>query len=354
MRRALGSGALAAALFMLTLTLTILPQRIFSIEVDYVKGDVSFNHLQDGWKAVKTGQELGPGDMIRTGAASEASLVDEGMLINVMEKSTFTVAEKYTNDEKKESFMLFLGRMKFKLARSGKGEPEVSTQTVNLTIRGTDFEIGSGYDGSTIVLLSEGAVAVAGAALGPSQGAASELLLEGGEGTEIPFGGEPTTKFQVMTKLIDWDRWFTFSKEAIKGNEADLLARILVRFERIRDEIKGYEETKSSSLREKEEQIRRRDEMQRQGKKEEAAEFSQLAAQKSKIAFHSTVNIRFLALSSIGLFDLATGVYSSVAKPLRDLTGTFETIKSIFRDIESKYLLKGDRERLEKKAKKKR
>jgi hypothetical protein len=351
MRRALGFGAVAAALFMLTSS--ILPQMIFSIEVDYVKGDVSFNRLQGGWKAVKPGQELGPGDVIRTGAASEVSLIDEGMVINVMEKSTFTVAEKYTNDEKKESFMLFLGRVKFKLARSGKGEPEVSTQTVNLAVRGTDFEVGSGYDGSTIVLLSEGAVAVAGAALGPSRGAASELLLEEGEGTEIPFGGEPTTKFKVMTRVIDWDGWFTFSKEAIKGNETDLLARILVRFEGIRDEIKGYEETKSSSLREKDEQIRRRDEMQKQGKKEEAAEFSRLAAQKSKIAFHSTVNIRFLALSSIGLFDLAAGIYSSVAKPPRDLADIFETIKSIFRDIESNYLLKGDRERLEKKAKKK-
>jgi len=64
--------------------------------------------------------ELVPGDMIKTGPSSEASLTDDGMEIRILENSTFTVSEKYENDTQKQSFMLFLGRMKFKAGSGAK------------------------------------------------------------------------------------------------------------------------------------------------------------------------------------------------------------------------------------------
>jgi hypothetical protein len=336
-------GRTAAAL-LTVLFIVLIPLCLYPVEVDFVKGNVTFSHLGSGWKAVKVGTELVSGDMIKTGPASEASLTEEGMEIRVLENSTFTVSEKYENESRKPSFMLFLGRMKFKLGSGGEGEPEVQTQAVNLTIRGTDFEVGSGHDGSTIVLLNQGRVAVA----GPSR----ELVLETGEGTEVPFGEEPVEKFEVMTRVIDWNAWFVLSKESVIGNEADLLSRVLLRFEDIEKRIAGYEELRAASLKEKEEHIRRRDAFQKAGRKDEAVEYSRLAAGKSRIAFHSVVNIRFLALSSIGLFDLAGSIYSGVKEPPRELADTFSSIQRIYKEIESKYILEGDRERLEKKERK--
>jgi hypothetical protein len=65
------------------------------------------------------------------------------------------------------------------------------------------------------------------------------------------------------------------------------------------------------------------------------------------------VNIRFLALSSIGLYDLAESIYSGVKAPPPELADTFTGIRNIYKEIESKYILEGDRERLEKKQRKK-
>jgi hypothetical protein len=336
-------GRTAAAL-LTGLLITLISPRLYPVEVDFVKGNVTFSHLASSWKAVKVGMELLPGDMIRTGPSSETSFTEEGMEIRVLENSTFTVSEKYENEAQKQSFMLFLGRMKFKLVSGGKSEPEVQTQAVNLTIRGTDFDVGSGYDGSTIVLLNQGRVVVT----GPSQ----ELVLETGEGTEVPFGEEPLEKFEVMTRVIDWNDWFVLSKESVRGNEADLLSRVLLRFEGVKERIAGYEEVRAASLKEKEEYVRRRDELQKAGRRDEAVEYSRLAAGKSRIAFHSIVNIRFLALSSIGLFDLAGSIYSGVKVPPPELADTFTSIQSIYKEIEGKYVLEGDRERLDKKQRK--
>lgn len=337
-------GRIAAALSV-GFFVAFIPLFLHPAEVDFVKGKVTYSHLGGDWKTVKVGMELVSGDMVKTGPSSEASLTDEGLEIRILENSTFTVSEKYENDTQKQSFMLFLGRMKFKLGSGGKGEPEVQTQAVNLTIRGTDFEVGSGYDGSTIVLLNQGRVAVA----GPSQ----ELVLDPGEGTEVPFGEEPVEKFEVMTRVIDWNNWFVLSKESVRGNEADLLSRILFRFEDVKTRIAGLEELRAASLQEKEEYIRLRDSLQKAGRKDEAVEYSRLAAGKSRIAFHSVVNIRFLALSSIGLFDLAESIYSGVKEPSPELADTFGGIRGIYEEIESKYILEGDRERLEKKQRKK-
>ncbi len=268
-----------AASLLTGLLILLAPPCLFPVQVGFLKGKVSYSHLGSGWKTVKVGMELIPGDMIKTGPSSEVSLTDDVNEITVLENSTFTVSEKYENETQKQSFMLFLGRMKLKLGSGGKGEPEIRTQAVNLAVRGTDFEVGSGYDGSTVVLLKDGRLAVA----GPSR----ELVLEAGEGTEVPFGEDPAEKFTVMTRVIDWNNWFVLSKESVKGNEADLLARILLRFEEIRNQIASYEELRASSLKEKEDLVRRRDELQKAGRRDEAVEYSREAAGKSRVAFHS-------------------------------------------------------------------
>lgn len=325
--------------------LALVPTGLFCIEVDWVSGNVTYSHLKGEWQDLDVGMNLVSGDIIKTGLDSEATLRDEEIEMHILENTTFTISERYENEEKKSSFMLFLGRMKFKLAGRSKKEPEILTQTVSLTIRGTDFEVGSGYDGSTIVLITDGSVAVT--------GNTNELLLEKGEGTEVAFGEEPVEKFKVMTRVIEWDKWFDLSKEAIKGNELIFLGRIQERFKVIDAQIKSYERIRADSLKEKEEYLKKRDELVAEDKTDEAIEYSRKAGEKSKLAFHSIVNIRFLALSSIGLFDMAERIYSGIEKPVKEQTDAFESIKQTYKEIEKKYIWEGDRERLEQRAEKK-
>jgi hypothetical protein len=324
----------------------LVPFSGFCVSVDWVSGDVAYRHLQNDWEELDVGMDLTSGDIVKTGTSSEATLVDEGTEIFIMENSTFTVSEKYVNEKRKPGFMLFLGRMRFKLARGEKEEPEIQTQTVNLTIRGTEFEVGSGHDGSTLVVIEDGVVAV--------KGNTRELVLEKGEGTEVAFGEEPTEKFEVMTRVIDWDDWLKLSKESVKGNEAGLLERILTRFRGIEEEIRENEKIREEALTQKEEYLKKRDEYLAQEKQQEAAEYSKKGRSVSKTAFHAFVNIRFLALSCIGLIDLADSIYSGVEAPEKELTDTYDEIHSIYAQIEEKYVFEGDRERLEKKAEEKR
>lgn len=333
-------------MFFTGLLLSFVPFGLFSIEVDWISGNVTYSHLKSEWQDLRVGMDLGTGDIIKTGMNSETTLLDDGIEIHIIENTTFTISERFENDEKKSSFMLFLGRMKFKLARASKKEPEIQTQTVNLAIRGTEFEVGSGYDGSTLVLLSDGVVAV--------RGKTSELVLEKGEGTEVPFGEEPTEKFKLVTRIINWDEWFAFSKEAVKGNELMLLGKFLERFNEIDSQINNYEKIRAEAREKKEEYVLIRDELRKEGKHEEANEYAREANKHNKIEFHSLISIRSFALSSLGLYDLAEEIYSGVEKPTKELKDTFENVKQIYENIENKYIVPGDREMLEEKARKKR
>jgi hypothetical protein len=338
MKRAIMTGAVLSFL-------CLAPVLVFAVQVDYISGEVRFRHLKQEWQEVEVGTNLLSGDTIETGMKSEAMLLDEGSEIYISENSSFTVSERYEQDNKRSTFMLFLGRMKFKLGASAASEPAIQTQTVNLTIRGTEFEVGSGYDGSTIVLIDKGSVAV--------QGKSRELLLNEGEGTEVPFGEEPTQKFEVMTKVIDWDAWLASSQDAVHGNETSLLRSIGGRFDEISGDIADYERIRETALKDRDRYLAQRDALMEEGRSEEAAEASKKAGQESKVAFHSLVNIRFLALSSIGLYDMAERIYTGIATPTTEQEALFSGIQATYDNIESRYVVEGDRERLEEQAERK-
>jgi len=327
------------------LLLNFAPLHLFSVTVDWVSGDVTYSHLKSDWKELDVGMKLSPGDIVKTGLGSETTLIDDGTEVSILENSTFTVSEKYENDVRKAGFMLFLGRMKLKLSRVREDEPEIRTQTVNMTIRGTEFEVGSGYDGSTLVVLTDGVVVV--------RGKSKELVLQEGEGTEVAFGEEPTEKFETITRVINWDEWFSYTKESVKGNEQLLLNKFLLRFEELDAQVRDYEEIRANAEKKRDEYVTTREKLREEGRDEEANEYSRKAGAEGKIAYHSLMNIRFLALSSIGLYDMAVDIYSGVKEPSKELAGTFKKIQYIYDAIENKYIYKGDRERLEEKARKK-
>ena len=318
---------------------------LFAVEVEWISGDVTYRHLVGNWKKLDIGYHLANGDVVKTGEGGEATLVDEDAFINISSNSRFTVSERYDNNKRKSSFMLFLGRLKFKLTKKSTNEPEIVTQAVNLTVRGTNFDVASGHDGSTLVIIENGVVAVS--------GKKRTLILKKGEGSQIKFGEEPTKKFKVLTKVINWDQWLAQSKENIKGNEGEILGKILKKFKEINSNIIKYETIRSESLKKKGEYIKLRDTKLAENKKDEATFYSKKAGLESKIAFHSIVNIRFLALSSIGLKDMADNIYKSIERPSENIKNVKANIDEIYNSIKIKYIRRGDRERLEKRSKKK-
>jgi hypothetical protein len=309
--------------------------------VEWVAGDVSFSNVNDGWEELEVGMDLSPGDMVRTGASSEATLLHNGSEIHLLENSRFTVSEKYEEGKKKSSFMLFLGRIRFKLGKGRGEEPEFQTQTVNLTIRGTEFEVGSGYDGSTLVILQEGSISV--------EGREQQLVLNPGEGTEVGFGEEPAEKFTVMTRVIDWDQWASETRESVQGNEQELLRKILTRISDIKKQIEEYERIREQSQAERDRLVQERDRLLEDGRDEEASKTARQAGGESKRAFHALVNIRFLALSSIGLYDMSERIHAGVQQPSDQITETYTEIGQVYAWIRERYILEGDRERLEEK-----
>ena len=329
----------SVSLCVLLFVFLMLPFMAAAVEVDYVSGDVQYRHLKEEAKDLDVGMTLVSGDIVETSENSEAILRDGESEIFISENASFTISEKYEEGKKRSTFILFLGRMKFKLGKSGEDEPDIQTQTVNLTIRGTEFEVGSGYDGSTIVTIDEGSVAV--------QGEQSELVLEEGEGTEVGFGEEPSEKFEVLTRVIDYGAWLQSSQEAVEGNESALLQQVQYRFDAIAQEIGSYELIREEALMEKERYTALRNEQLEAGNAEEASAAAEQAVIESKKAFHSIVNIRFLALSSIGLFDMAERIYTGIEEPTEEQQRLFTGIETTFGGIAQKYVLEGDRERLE-------
>ncbi len=114
--------------------------------------------------AAQSGTQLVPGTQIRTGADGNAEVqFDDGSLLKVT-PSTSIVLSPTKRQQKKNSVLLFFGRVWSKVSPSKTGDANYEVQTPNAVcgVRGTEFETQVADDGSVRMQVKEGKVAVDG------------------------------------------------------------------------------------------------------------------------------------------------------------------------------------------------
>lgn len=203
-------------------------------DVVYVEGIVDLKLAGGERIEALIGDYLDRGDTVITDTGGYAELEQiNGYSIKISEGTIFTLQEIEQNGEKRSVLSTTLGAVAFKFGMMAGKEPLIATPGAIAGVRGTEFQIFAGIDGSTLVVVSSGKVEV------EAQGQKVELLPE--EGVEVPAGGQPGEKFQVLRGQLDFSAWNSGRLESMLEDPAGAVRGIEKGMEAFRVKIRELE-----------------------------------------------------------------------------------------------------------------
>jgi hypothetical protein len=168
-------------------------------DITYTEGDTSIRLKSGKSQDAQIGDRLNTGDTLRTGADGLAELNQAGVTIKVANSTVFTLMEKPSGGKSTGVLSVALGSIKFRYDKLTGTEPQVRTNGMVAGVRGTEFSVFAGADGSTLITVDSGQVTV------ESQGASVDLAAS--EGVEVPLGKPPGDKFTVQRNQVDYSTW---------------------------------------------------------------------------------------------------------------------------------------------------
>ncbi len=196
---------------LILMTLLAFTSSIFALsgEIVYAEGTVDIKTLGGTLEYGDIGMPVETGESVITGYDGYAELeMEDGSTIKVNEDSVFKLES--LNDEEgksKNSFQLILGSAKYKFARTVKDEePMISTPSTVCGLRGTEFTVFSGLDGSALYAVEEGAVAVS------ARG--KEVRLGAEQGVKVAAGSQPGEPYSILRGQLDYSTFRLESQAA--------------------------------------------------------------------------------------------------------------------------------------------
>lgn len=169
-------------------------------EIVYVEGSVDLKTASGDLDWADIGMPVETGDSIITGYDGYAELeMEDGSTVKVSEDSIFALSSYEEEGESQNSFNCVLGSVQYKFNRAIKtGEPRITTPATVCGVRGTEFTVVSGLDGSAMYVVDNGLVAVT------AQG--EEVLLGELEGVRVDAGEAPGEIFPVLRGQVDFSQ----------------------------------------------------------------------------------------------------------------------------------------------------
>ena len=161
----------------------LFPQEKQLGHVAFCSGDAGIKRAKEKtWQNVEPNMPVYFGDTISTGedGVVEIGLVDKGSF-RIHPNTQLALNTIISPVERRNSFLLFFGRLWIKLSKypSRSRAYEIQTPTMIAGVRGTELEIGSYDDGTTLVHVASGMVTVDNEAdrktLSPNQGTTLSL-----------------------------------------------------------------------------------------------------------------------------------------------------------------------------------
>lgn len=168
-------------------------------DVTYTEGEASVKTKSGTLHDAQIGDTLVTGDTLRTGHDGLAELDQKGITIKVAHDTVFTLMERQTTDQSRTVLSVALGSIKFKYGKITGGEPMVRTNGVSAGVRGTEFSVYAGADGSSLIAVDSGIVTV--------ESAGKSVDLTANMAVDVPLGKEPGDPFVVQRDQIDYAKW---------------------------------------------------------------------------------------------------------------------------------------------------
>jgi len=168
-------------------------------DVTYTEGDATTLYKTGQQQDTSVGDVLDTGDSVKTGDDGQVEMDQKGVTIKVSQGTVFTLMENAQSGQSTPVLSVALGSIKFRYDKLTGQEPLVRTNGAVLGVRGTEFTIFAGADGSTLVAVDSGAVTV--------QAEGKSVELASAEGVEVALGKPPGDKFVVHSDQIDYRKW---------------------------------------------------------------------------------------------------------------------------------------------------
>jgi hypothetical protein len=168
-------------------------------DVIYSEGDATVKFQEGYVEDVYIGDVYDTGDTVTTGYDGFVELDQQGLVLKINPDTVFTLQEKEEKGEKTGVFSLALGSIKFRYDRITGREPMIQTPSCVAGVRGTEFSVFAGADGSALIVVDSGLVEV------ESEGKTVQLTTD--EGVEVPLGEPPGEKFALKRDQIDYRTW---------------------------------------------------------------------------------------------------------------------------------------------------
>ena len=184
----------------------------------------------DGWVDIRTsagkvdeafvGNELFSGNSVITGKDGYAELLERasGSRFRISPNTVFAVREREVNGKNESVLAVAVGEVAFKVNRVAGTGTSVATSSTVAGIRGTEFVVYSGSDGSTFIAVSEGLVEVE--AFGRS------VQLHADEAVEVRPGNPPGPKIQLLGRSLDFSQWNDGKKQEFLNNPVAALRSV--------------------------------------------------------------------------------------------------------------------------------
>lgn len=224
------------------LYIILLPLMIFGQQsrFEYVEGEVSIKRASGVLSDAQIDDVLNVGDSVITGYDGFAELaLENSSKISIDSDTVFIFSQKEKKGEKKNIFMVVLGKIGFKFNRL-LHEPDIQTPATVAGIRGTEFTVVSALDGSALYIVEEGSVAV------ESEGSLVVLTME--EGVEVAIGEKPGDKFEVKIGSMDFSNWLDEGNQQFQKDPIGVLAGLTEKLIEYGDEADTFFQFYESSF----------------------------------------------------------------------------------------------------------
>jgi len=274
------------------------PTAVHAQEADvvYREGDVRTKTTSGGIQDTYVGDSLRAGESVLTGSTGFAELQQSDYsIIKVSPDTCFVIQEKEVDGEKRQVMETTTGSVFFRFKKMTEKEPVIQSPSYVCGVRGTEFTVYAGADGSSMILVDKGLVDV------EAEGKTVSVTTE--QGVEVKPSEPPGEVFERKGKAIDFREWNRGKKEAFLEDPEDTLKGIQKRLEGFQEEAQRllgmYEEYKAQY---DEVYAKLKKAVEEYGQQSEEAdalreEFQPLMAKTRDIAY----NYRYYALSAFSL-----------------------------------------------------
>lgn len=191
------TAAFAILIFAATVPAALFAQKA---NVTYMEGTASIKSSAGSLRTADFGSAVTFGESVITGPDGLVEMqLENGSTISVSQNSVFNYSYTGSGADTRPILGTTAGKISYKLNKAAGRSPLIQGNSMVAGVRGTEFTVFAGRDGSTLLAVTGGIVDV------ESQGKSVELLKD--EAVEVAPGKAPGAKFKWLGKELDFSSW---------------------------------------------------------------------------------------------------------------------------------------------------